>query len=71
MTLKVYANEHPRNKKKKDINLTKFVPNNKILKVASASQIKKNEKISNKILNELMSDYILKDLKKSIKKKKK
>ena len=61
MTLKVYANEHPRNKKKKDNNL----------KVASASQIKKNEKLSNKILNELMSDYILKDLKKSIKKKKK
>ena len=61
MTLKVYANEHPRNKKKKDTNL----------KVASASQIKKNEKLSNKILNELMSDYILKDLKKSIKKKKK
>ena len=34
------------------------------IKVASAKQIKKNNKLSNIILNELTSDYILKDLKK-------
>jgi len=54
MTLKKYANEHPKYKKKKDNNL----------KVASTSQIKKNKKLSNKILNELMSDYVLENLKK-------
>ena len=61
MALKEYANEHPKYKKKKDNNL----------EVASASWRKKNEKLSNKILNELMSDYVLEDLEKSIKKKKK
>ena len=34
------------------------------IKVASAKQIKKNNRLSNIILNELTSDYILKDLKK-------
>ena len=34
------------------------------IKVASAKQIKKNKKLSNIILNELMSDYVLEDLKK-------
>ena len=35
------------------------------IKVASAKQIKKNNRLSNIILNELTSDYILKDLKKN------
>lgn len=61
MALKVYANEHPRNKKKKDNNL----------KVASASQIKKNEKLSNKILKILEASEAIKATgKKFIKKKK-
>ena len=34
------------------------------IKVASAKQIKKNNRLSNILLNELTSDYILKDLKK-------
>ena len=34
------------------------------IKVASAKQIKKNKKLSNIILNELMSDYVVDDLKK-------
>ena len=34
------------------------------IKVASAKQIKKNKRLSNIILNELMSDYVLEDLKK-------
>ena len=60
MTLKVYANEHPRNKKKKDNNL----------KVASASQIKKNEKISNKILKILEASEAIKATGKKLIKKK-
>ncbi len=34
------------------------------IKVASAKQIKKNNRLSNILLNELTSDYILEDLKK-------
>ena len=60
MTLKVYANEHPKNKKKKDNNL----------KVASASQIKKNEKISNKILKILEASEAIKATGKKLIKKK-
>ena len=56
---KKYANEHPRGKKPTEDNN---------IKLASASQIKKNERISNIILNELASDLILEDLKKKKKK---
>tara|TARA_R110000868_G_scaffold386070_1_gene654231 strand:- start:68 stop:265 length:198 start_codon:yes stop_codon:yes gene_type:complete len=56
---KKYANEHPRGKKPTEDNN---------IKLASASQIKKNERLSNLFLNELYSDLILEDLKKKKKK---
>tara|TARA_R110000824_G_scaffold331662_1_gene518298 strand:- start:287 stop:484 length:198 start_codon:yes stop_codon:yes gene_type:complete len=56
---KKYANEHPKGKKPTEDNN---------IKLASASQIKKNERLSNIILNELASDLILEDLKKKKKK---
>ena len=56
---KKYANEHPKGKKPTGDNN---------IKLASASQIKKNERLSNIILNELASDLILEDLKKKKKK---
>ena len=59
---KNYSNAYPDKKKVQD--LTRTVPGGKILKVASAKQIKENNRISNIILNDLNSDLILKDLKK-------
>lgn len=56
---KKYSNEHPRGKKPTEDNN---------IKLASASQIKKNERLSNIILNDLTSDLILEDLKKKKKK---
>jgi hypothetical protein len=54
---KNYSNAYPDKKKVQD--LTRFVPGGKILKVASAKQIKENNRIS---------DLILKDLEKKKKK---
>ena len=56
---KKYSNEHPRGKKPTEDNN---------IKLASASQIKKNERLSNIILNDLTSDLILEVLKKKKKK---
>jgi len=48
---KNYSNAYPDKKKVQD--LTRFVPGGKILKVASAKQIKENNRISDLILKDL------------------